>query len=237
MGEVHVWAAARDGCERDIATLAALLSPDERERAGRFRRPADGLHYTIAHGVLRRILAGYLEAAPESLAFATAERGKPSLVRPPGARAGPDLRFNLSHSGDALAIIVTCGGEVGVDVESPERACHADDLAQRHFPPEEWESLRRLPEAERRAHFLRSWVCKEAFAKATGSGLGRIAFQSVAAVAAPSGLLTLVGTSAAARRVLEGWCVVELPAFRGYPAALAVQGAAPRTRCWLWPVS
>ncbi len=236
-GEVHVWATAPASLEHELAALAALLSPDERERARRFRRPADGVHYTVAHGILRRVLAGYLGTAPHSLSFATGEWGKPSLVPAPGLSGWPDLRFNLSHSGNALAIAVACEGEVGVDVESPERARHGDAIARRHFPPAEWESLQQRPEPERQARFLRSWVCKEAFAKATGSGLGRIAFQSVAAVPGPAGLLTLEGTSAAARTLLDGWCVMELPAFHGCPAALAVQGAAPRTRCWLWPVS
>jgi 4'-phosphopantetheinyl transferase len=234
-GVVHVWAATVGERGEELEALEATLAPDERARAGRLVRPADRVRYTVAHGILRRVLAGYLEVAPESLVFASGSQGKPVLV-PPAAAPWPDLRFNLSHSGDAVLVAVAIGCDVGVDIESPERPLHADTIAQRHFPPAEWEHLRPLPEPERHAAFLRSWVCKEAFAKGTGAGLGGVALWSIACLPDAEGALGLVGTSVASRRLLRGWAVVELPAFLGYPAALAVAGTSPDACCWRFPV-
>lgn len=232
---VHVWAAAVGERGEELEALEAALAPDERGRAERLVRPADRTRYIIAHGILRRVLAGYLEVAPESLVFAIGSQGKPVLV-PPATAQWPDLRFNLSHSGDAVLVAVAVGCDVGVDIESPERPLHADTIAQRHFPPAEWKHLRRLPEPERQSAFLRSWVCKEAFAKGTGAGLGGVALWSIACLPDAEGALGLVGTSVASRRLLRGWAVSELPAFLGYPAALAVQGASPGACCWRFPV-
>lgn len=94
--------------------------------------PAGELHLwrlTPSPGVLRRVLAVYLDEEPRRIRLERGEHGKPRLADPQGR-----LRFNLSHSGEIALVAVSGELEVGVDVERvrPKReeafywrwACH-----------------------------------------------------------------------------------------------------------------
>src|ERR1700761_6700279 len=75
----HVWAFTLDGSPALVAACRDLLSPDERQRADRFVFAHDRIHHTVAHGVLRHLLARCCGIAPTSLRFRTTASGKPSL--------------------------------------------------------------------------------------------------------------------------------------------------------------
>lgn len=154
--------AARAACE-------ALLSSDERARAGRIRVGSARERYVLAHGLARRALADALALAPARLAFRSGTRGKPEVAEPPEALA---LRFNLSHGDGLAACAITRGVEVGVDVEALDRALDPLTLAERFFAPSETNALRALDPAARGARFLTLWTLKEAVSKALGSGIG-----------------------------------------------------------------
>jgi 4'-phosphopantetheinyl transferase len=163
-GAVDVWRA-------DLATaddaLAALLAPDEAERAAGFVREQDGWRWARARGILRSLLGGYLELDPRALRLATGEHGKPELVEPTVS-----LRFNVSHSGDVAVYAFADGRAVGVDVEVPRRPLDHVALAARAFGPEEARRLGALEPASREREFLRAWVRHEAELKCRGSGIG-----------------------------------------------------------------
>ncbi len=241
--EVHVWTAALALPAQERARLEDLLSPGECERADRFVRPEDRQRYVAAHGILRSLLGRYLGQPPAALAFAPGAQGKPALVpgeseaAGAGGRAGsPDLRFNLSHAGGFAAFAVAVGRDVGVDVETLDRALRPDAIVRRHFPAAEADQILSLPESERRLAFTRSWVCKEAFAKATGLGIGHIPFHSIALeVPAGEGAPALAGSSEAARDALRPWTVVSLPEVDHCGVAVAFGGGPARVRCWRWP--
>jgi len=163
-GEVHVWAWTfdRDGSPAD-ADLR-ILDDFERKRTARFHFPADQVRYSVCHANLRRILASYLGAPPESLIFREGSGGKPEL-----AVDGGSLQFNLSHSKSVAAAAVSIDIEVGVDVEDI-RPIEAD-VAKRYFSPAENASLAALAGSEWLAGFYRCWTRKEAILKAEGVGL------------------------------------------------------------------
>jgi 4'-phosphopantetheinyl transferase len=129
----------------------AVHSPQERERAERFVRPEAARRWLAARAALRVALGERLGVAPEAVAFARGEHGKPEI-------AGSLLRFNLSHSGD-LALIAFAPRDVGVDVERANRSARA---VQRSLTPGE----RATGDDP-----LRIWCRKEALAKAIGTGL------------------------------------------------------------------
>src|SRR5437588_9964012 len=61
-GEVHIWCVEHGRWSaKQIEQLQVVLSHDERERAGRMRRPEDRARYAVARAVLRRLIAEYLE--------------------------------------------------------------------------------------------------------------------------------------------------------------------------------
>src|SRR5947209_6191932 len=103
-GELHVWAAHLDETSFD----PDLLSPDERERAARFRFERDRRRYECRRHLLRVLLGRYLRENPGTLRFHYGPQGKPELT-------GCALQFNLSHS-DAHALFAFAQTEVGVDL-------------------------------------------------------------------------------------------------------------------------
>lgn len=132
--------------------LAELLCAQERKRAARIVDARRRALWARSRGVLRALLARYLDADPRELQFALGAHGKPRLQSEPretggdgGSGPGEHLRFNLSHSGELMLLAVTAGREVGVDVER----------AREHHS----------------AEFLRAWTRREATVKCLGMGL------------------------------------------------------------------
>lgn len=134
-----------------------------KETAHRFRHPEDRRTYVLAHGLLRHILARYLRSDPARLKFSRGEYGKPYLT------AG-GLEFNLSHSGDRVAISVARSG-VGVDLEEVKVQPIDVGLVSECFTESEQHWLERCTDDPYRG-FFRLWTLKEAVLKADGRGLG-----------------------------------------------------------------
>ncbi|MEU9103640.1 4'-phosphopantetheinyl transferase superfamily protein [Streptomyces xanthophaeus] len=188
---------------------SAMLDAAERDRAGRLLREADRHRYLASHVGLRVLLGGYLGLAPEKVTLVREDC--PCCGGPHGrpAVAGGAVHFSLSHSED-VAYFAFAGVPVGVDVEGiPGAAAAADILTTLH--PAETAELTALPEADRRTALARVWSRKEAYLKATGTGLAL-------GVAEP-----YVGSAAAPARV-PGWLLSDLPAPTGYAAAIALRG-------------
>jgi 4'-phosphopantetheinyl transferase len=89
------------------------------------------------------------------------------------------LAFNLSHSRGHIAVAVTSGAAVGVDIESGRGARDVMRLARRYFAPAEVAALEALPAGERADLFYAYWTLKEAWIKARGGGV----WQDIASVA------------------------------------------------------
>ena len=113
----------------------------------------------------QRILADILkkdykiEQCPEILKD---EMGKPYLE-------GNPLHFNVSHSGEYLAIAIS-KYPVGIDIQEPKLI--KDGMFRKVVQPEE----DCLIGEDRQKDFLRLWTLKESFVKAEGKGL-RIALK------------------------------------------------------------
>jgi 4'-phosphopantetheinyl transferase len=158
------------------------LSEAERERRRQIVSERDRRLWGRSRGVLRVLLARYLDAAPQQVPLALDANGKPCLGRAHGDRraAGPaeSLHFNLSHSGELALYAFSSSWPVGVDVELGRRV--AEDgarrdhvaLARRVFGEREGRRLQALPPASREREFLRLWTRYEAALKRVGRGIG-----------------------------------------------------------------
>lgn len=212
----HVWRVpAEEDPEAGLtAGLEGRLTPEERQRAARFRFAEDRQAYVISHAALNEILAAYVGAEPEDLRYVQNAHGKPALTSP-----HQDVRFNLSHTRGMSLIAVSRGREVGVDIERMRGDAPVAQIAPRYFSDEEWDALQGLPEPERLGAFHEIWTRKEACLKAVGTGLagGLGDFDVAVGPAAPSLLR-------ASRRSLgppEGWWLQDLHVGPGYAAAVA----------------
>ena len=221
--EVHVWWI---DLER-IAHAPAALTPQERQRAERFRHPRDGARWAAARAALRQILGRYLGIAPRELELTRGAWGKPALA---GA-AMP--RFSLSHAGERAALVVAAGREVGIDLEPLDPDLDLGPLLAVACTPAEAARLEALPGGERVAAFLACWTLKEAYLTGTGAGLCRDPRDIEIECEIPP----RPGGRAIVRDpvVAAPWALRLLDPGPGWVAALAAAGAEPTPREERWP--
>ncbi|MBM4298346.1 MAG: 4'-phosphopantetheinyl transferase superfamily protein [Deltaproteobacteria bacterium] len=222
---VQVWAVRLDDAGVDLERGRELLSPEERERAARFRFDIHRRRYLVAHIALHDILSGYLAIEPARLSFDLGANGKPRLPQELGAGG---VEFNLSHSNEMALLAVTRGAEVGVDIEHAREKFEFQEVAERFFTAKEVAAMRGLPAALQRQAFYKCWTSKEAFLKAKGTGL--------------SGALDEVEISLNSDNQVRitanvpGWALSELAPIADYEAALVVRNAPTPKHCYQWQI-
>ena len=145
-----------------------VLSAEECERYARFDRASLRTRYAQAHVFLRQTLSRFAAVGPADWQFGQGEFGRPFVA---GPAAGLGLNFNLSHSRDYAACVVTDGAACGIDIERVRPTAHLLAIAWRRFAPEEFEELQVLEGQARTQRFFELWTEKEAWVKARGLGL------------------------------------------------------------------
>lgn len=147
-----------------MSYFSSILSEDEGERANRFRFPKDQRRFIVARGILRCLLAEYLEQDPRSIDIVYGLWGKPCLAEEKA------LHFNLSHSNDYAMYAVTLNYEVGIDIEYIDKKLKIEDIALNIFSASELNYWNNFNSEDKVNSFFKFWVCKEAFLKALGKG-------------------------------------------------------------------
>ncbi|WP_295978264.1 4'-phosphopantetheinyl transferase superfamily protein [uncultured Variovorax sp.] len=169
--QVHLWhlyVAEHDDPAGDQAVMA-LLTPEEREKHGRFHFGRDRRRYLMTRGLIRSLLSRYVpQVAPADWRFETNEYGRPRIAEGP-AQAWR-IRFNISHSASLVVAAVAVEREVGVDVEHTARNAPLE-IAEHFFSGKEARALQQLPAGSQPARFWDLWTLKESYIKARGMGL------------------------------------------------------------------
>jgi 4'-phosphopantetheinyl transferase len=169
--EVHVWLAF-DERARDPALLdryQALLSATERERWQRIKPADDQLRHVVSRGLTRSVLSMYEpRVRPADWTFTRNAHGRPEIAPAHGVR---NLFFNLAHTGGLTALALARQQAIGVDVENTALRAAPFDVARRHFSAAETGALDALSGVARQRRFFELWTLKEAYLKATGTGL------------------------------------------------------------------
>jgi len=101
------------------------------------------------------------------------------------------LDFNLSDSREWMALLVSAGPAVGVDIEYCDPAREVMRLARRWFSAGECAALDACPAAARVERFHDLWTLKEAHIKAAGGSLWRDLQDTRIALNYPGGLGTI----------------------------------------------
>ncbi len=164
--DIHVWEVDLDRqvtAPDRVWELSGYLNEQERQRAAKFINPSHSDRWTVARGYLRAILSYYLNIKPAQITFSYNPQGKPELE-------SELLRFNLSHSRDRAVYAISAKHPVGIDIEYVH-AVAAGDLVDRFFSPAERAMFHALPAPIQQAAFFHAWTQKEAYLKATGTGL------------------------------------------------------------------
>ena len=207
---VHVWTATVDIGPAALDMVARPLSLSERTKRDSFRFERDRIAYAFRHAMLRHVLGATIGVDPAHLEFATNAFGKPSLE---GAQGRCPVSFNLSRSGDVVAVALAEGREVGIDIEHVRPMADLDTIARHWFTTAEYKHVTAAQPPRRCDRFFSVWTRKEAFIKAIGRGLSipLTAFD----VSPPAAALAFEGHSGA---------LSDLTMPASYVGALAVSG-------------
>ncbi len=181
--------------------------------------------------MLRDVLGRYLRIPATEVELDADARGKPRLA----VRHGEALRFNLSHSGDAVLLGIAYACEIGVDVEATLAHDDLAGVAANVFTADELDAFTGLYGHERIELFYSLWTRKEACLKAWGTGLG-VPPNAFGVLPASTGSAALespvrcnlpdLGSSLACRSIRD---------IDGHAAAVAVAGSCDALSCWHWP--
>ena len=79
-GEVRVWVVPLDSPRDEPSDLLASLTPDERDRAERYRSAPVRHQFVTGRAILRRILGACLQMRPHEVPITYTAAGKPVLV-------------------------------------------------------------------------------------------------------------------------------------------------------------
>lgn len=168
--EVHIWYTLPPLLNDFllIQSYHAMMSDAETTQYHRFHFERHRHQHLVTRALVRTTLSRYVVGTPQSWNFISNSYGKPEVVLP---KNSSKIRFNLSHTDGVVACAVTLDDDIGVDVESLDRAVSVQSLAQRFFSLKESQALLRLPLEEQSQRFFDYWTLKEAYVKAKGQGI------------------------------------------------------------------
>jgi 4'-phosphopantetheinyl transferase len=218
--EVTVWAATLDQAR---PAWVGYLDPTERQRYGRFRRPADRDRLLLGSCLVRALAAPRLGLDPGRVVL---DRTCPECGEPHGKIrvVGDDLAVSVSHSGDWVLVAAGLGAAIGVDVEAVDPVVDPMPLADLTLQPAECQILTGLEPRRRPEAFARYWTRKEAVLKTTGDGLrSPPAEVHVSGPDEPAALLAWPARPELAERMT----LTDLDLAEGYAACVAVVAPPP----------
>jgi 4'-phosphopantetheinyl transferase len=225
--EVHVWLAAYKTFRAQLSELQNLLSVDEAKKAARFYFEKDRERFIVTHGLLRKLLASYINTPPVQLDFQYNAYGKPALA---SSFQKELLHFNLSHTQNLVVYAFTCTRNIGIDIEYMRADIEYEQIAGRYFSPFEHAELQRLPSSQRQQAFFHCWTRKEAYIKARGLGLS-LALDSFDVTVRSEAPVKLVANRENAQETTR-WRFAALPMNSNYAGTVVVEGQNWQMRCW-----
>lgn len=166
--EIHIYqfplADERD--QSEIDGFAKVLSPDESEKANRFKFNKHRSNYITSRYYLRVLTGMYIATKPHKIVFHYTDKDKP-YIKPDSN----NIKFNLAHSGNRCVFAFTKIYDVGIDIEHKREIPDAREICHRFFSEKEIEDLNKVNDELVSDTFLLCWTRKEAFIKAVGEGL------------------------------------------------------------------
>lgn len=228
---VHLWRVNLDLPAVIIEELRVCLSPDEIDKANKFRFPQHNRRFVVARGVLRQLLGNYLQISPREIKFQYSDRGKPYLTT---TGFHNSLQFNISHSQEYALYGFTYDYPIGVDIEHLREMKDAVQIAQRFFSPQEFQSIDNLDSAQQQKVFFKLWTAKEAYLKATGTGLsGSLSSVNIGLNDMENPYLESIQGSIEA---VKSWSMYPCIPALNYVGAIAIKAqiTQQQIKCWNW---
>jgi 4'-phosphopantetheinyl transferase len=211
---LDVLAARIDVSEEELERLSRILDPAELQRARRLPE-ATRRQFVATRAILRTLLGERLEVPAAEVMLRKSENGKLFV--------SGGVLFNVAHSKGLAVFAFTHNLEVGVDVELLRPLADLGGVVELTLAPSEAADLESVPAVDRAAAFFACWTRKEAYLKASGSGLGSP--RDVAVTLRPGAPARLVAVQGAPTEP-DRWELRSFEPRPGYVGAVAVERAA-----------
>lgn len=221
---VDIWSIDTAKFPHDLTSYFQLLSQEEQLRSQRFKFEKDQRLNILARSALRLLAGQYLNCTPVSIQMGYEEYDKPYFLD------YPELKFNVSHSGEMIVLAFIQQFELGVDVEYIKTDFEVMDIADNFFAHDEIQNLKEVEKELQFEAFYRCWTRKEAFIKAKGSGLSFPLADFSVSIGEKAKLLA---TRWDADEKNE-WSLSSFMPKNGYVGALAVHGPVKRIKYHEW---
>ena len=137
-----------------------IVSRETREKIAKYKFREDYLRSLYGEVLVRKIVSEKVGISPKKIVIRRNEFGKPYIENI------SNIHFNISHSGDWVACIVS-DYDCGIDIE-----CIKDTdlkIAERFFHEEECAAL--FNKNDKLNYFFELWTLKESYVKYKGKGL------------------------------------------------------------------
>lgn len=162
--ELHVWQVSTNITPEVFLEYKNVLTKKEVTNISFFKFKQAKDSYVVSQGALRMLLSEYLGISPKLVKIGRRVKGKPYSID------DPKLNFNVSNSGQFVAIAFSYDGEVGIDIEQIRPLPDLDELINTNFSAKEIYFINSKP-GERLNRFFRLWTIKESYLKAIGEGM------------------------------------------------------------------
>lgn len=219
--DVHIWlgdaSAYADTAKR--SRDLGLLTADETARMQRFHFERDRLLFLATRVLVRQTLSRYASTAPRDWRFIANAWGRPAIADANSDSA--DLQFNLSHADGLVAMAVTRGRRLGIDLEFP-RGTDWLALARHSFAPAEVQAVGAASPDDMPRRFVDIWTLKESYVKAMGQGLS-IPLDSFWFTLPPSTPQQHLAFSAPSDAAATAWSFCQWHSDRGHALALCLE--------------
>jgi 4'-phosphopantetheinyl transferase len=218
--EAHLWLVSTDNLpETSDEKLLLQLSPEEQIHYNALRMPKVKREYLITRALVRNALSYYADVAPLEWEFVKDQHGRPHLTQ---QFSKLKLNFNITHSRGAVACLIACGHQLGVDIEPLNRKADFVDIAENVLTSFEQTALNEMQKCDgaSKIDFLHYWTLKEAYSKALGLGLS-MHFKDIVCVfdcVEPDGFAALQK---------EKWQFLQAPILNNHLLAIAIGKATP----------
>lgn len=149
---------------KQLEELGRLLSPEEEDRALRFKTERLQNEFRAGRGQLRRLLGEVLQQDPKTIELDYGELRKPFL-------RDHSLHFNVSHSKDFWGMAWSKEAPLGLDIEFKNPGLNYPRLARTFCCSAELDYLQKVQGSEQKERFFQLWSAKESLIKKDGRGL------------------------------------------------------------------
>ncbi|BBH54455.1 4'-phosphopantetheinyl transferase family protein [Fluviispira sanaruensis] len=165
--EVHIWRVNISEAENYLFKYKQILDEIELNKFRKFYKKIDVIRSIVGRALIRILSAKYLDLKTSQVLFAYSKYHKPFLSENINVK---NLKFNISHAGNWIALAFCLEHEIGVDIEEFNNDFDMAGSAKLVFSLCEYNAWLSLSSIDKCASFFHVWSCKEAIIKALGLG-------------------------------------------------------------------